>query len=62
MEVYKKTNSVDNNTRSGRPKILSNRDERQILSKVKKNPRISGSTLATHIESSSGKIVCPDTV
>lgn len=59
---YKQYNSVENKARSGRPKILSNRDERQILSEVAKNPRISARTLAIHIESSSGKIVCAETV
>lgn len=57
-----RTSSTDNLKRSGRPKSLSERDVRTLVKIVSKNPKTSAPELATHLASSLGKIVTPQTV
>ncbi|GFY06225.1 transposable element Tcb1 transposase [Trichonephila clavipes] len=54
--------NVLNKSRCGRPHELSDRDTRAIVTKVKKNPKISALKLANPIATASGKKVHPETV
>lgn len=62
INKWKSSGCLDNSSRSGRPKILSPRDERRILKEVSENPFISAQNLANDIAITSGKNVCPETV
>lgn len=62
INKYKITGSVENLPRSGRPKILNDREERAILKEVQKDPKISAQTLASNIAEAKGKSVCAETV
>lgn len=54
--------SVENKARSVLPKKLSTRERRQILKSVQNKPFTSAQSLANDIASSSGKVVCAQTV
>lgn len=57
-----KTGSVDNKKHTGRKRLLTVRESREIVKKAQKNSKISARDLATHIASSFGKTVTPQTV
>lgn len=62
IKKFKNSKCFENLPRSGRPKILNNREERVILKEVQNNPKISAQTLACDIAKTSGKTVCAETV
>ena len=62
IKKREETGSVENKARSGRPKKLSTRDRRQIVRSVQNKPFTSAQSLANDIASSSGKVVCAQTV
>lgn len=54
--------STETAPRSGRPRKLSKRDNRQILREVNENPRITAVELAKMVHDTSGTVVNPQTV
>lgn len=59
---YNKENRIENKVRSGRPRKLTERDERKIASIIKKDPFKSAPKIATDIQISLNKTVSPWTV
>lgn len=59
---YKNEDRIDSVPQNGRPKILSQNDERYIMKKVKIDPRISAPKLKTDLESNLGICVSSETV
>lgn len=62
IKKYESTGTVLNEKRSGRPKVLSNRDVRMLLKNVKKNPKKSAPTLAIELASCTRKTIHPENV
>ncbi|CAK9801095.1 Transposable element Tc1 transposase [Anthophora plagiata] len=62
IKKQEETGSIKNKRRSGRPKILSNRDRRQIIKQVSKEPFTSAQSITNQIAAISGKVVCAQTV
>jgi len=58
----KSRNSLENLPRSGRPKSLTNREERKILEENRKNPHLSAPKINTVISTSLGTNVSTETV
>ncbi|GFV28051.1 transposable element Tc1 transposase [Trichonephila clavipes] len=59
---FKKTNSVGNKQRSGRPKIFNEHEERWIVRQVRINPRTGAVKMALQCKSRFGKSVNPETI
>lgn len=59
---FKQTNCLESKPRSGRPKKLTEREERNITILVKSNPRLTASQISKDIEVKYQKKVHPDTV
>lgn len=59
---YKNENRIESLPQSGRPKIISEREKRVIIRKVKKNPRLSAPILTAELREESGKNISPQTV
>ncbi|CAK9814099.1 Transposable element Tcb2 transposase [Anthophora plagiata] len=55
VKKYEETRSTDNRPRSGRPKILTDRERRSVIKEVTKFPFISAQTLCNDVASTSGK-------
>lgn len=55
------TKSVENQHRSGRPRSLTEQDERFVLRQIKKNPKTSAPVLASEL-AQRGTTVCPSTI
>ncbi|GFY09230.1 HTH_Tnp_Tc3_2 domain-containing protein [Trichonephila clavipes] len=62
IDKFKKTNSVDNNQRSGSPKIFNEREERWIARQRRINTRTSAVKMTLKCKSRFGKYVNPETV
>lgn len=62
FDNVKRTKSVENKPRSGRPKNLSRRDISFILKEVGKNPKVHATKIAEEPVMRSGRIVYPRTV
>ena len=62
VKKYEKTKSTDNQPRTGRPKVLTNRERRYIIKKATKYPFTSAQALCNDVASTSGKSVCPQTI
>lgn len=62
IKKYKSEKTVVNKARSGRPRKLTEADERRIVHEVKKNPKINASTLAKSTEEYLGISVTPQTI
>jgi transposase len=59
---YKNEDRIDLKYSPGRPKILSEHDERGIMRKIKKNPRLSAPRLASELFEELHKKVSPQTI
>ncbi|GFV54541.1 HTH_Tnp_Tc3_2 domain-containing protein [Trichonephila clavipes] len=59
---FKKTNSVENKQRSGRPKMFNKREEMWIVRQVRVNTRTSAAKMTLQCKSRFGKSVNPETV
>lgn len=62
VDRYGINRNVENKKRSGRPSVLSERNERQILREVKTNPKISASKIATKLIDTTNTLVSKETV
>ena len=62
VKKYEKTKSTDNQPRTGRPKVLTNRERRYIIKKATKYPFTSAQALCNDVASTSGKSLCPQTI
>jgi len=62
IKKYEETNSTKNRRRSGRPKALTVREQRNIIKEAIKNPFVSAQSLSADIATSSGKTVSAQTV
>lgn len=62
VESFNSTGSILSKSRSGRPRKLTEREERTILQAVKRNPRITASKISENIKNSFDKDVHEDTV
>lgn len=62
IDKYKKTKSIENVQRSGRPKKLNEVNERWILREIKKNPKINATVLTKQLEHDLNINVTPQTV
>ena len=62
IDRYGINRTVDNKKRSGRPSVLSERNERQILREVKINPKISARKIATKLIDTTNTLVSKETV
>jgi transposase len=57
IKKFKTTNSIENNKRSGRPRVLSTRDSRNLVQQVARNPETSARKLAEDLATATGKHV-----
>ena len=62
IENFLNTGNLSVRPRCGRPKKLSIREERNIIRKIKINPKLSASNIATELNATSAKRICPETV
>lgn len=62
LRRYKEENRIDLNHSPGRPKILSQDEERSIVSKVQKNPRLSAPKIVSYVSEKFDKNVGCETV
>ena len=62
IKKYERTNSTENKPRTGRPRILTERERRNIVKEATKKPFISARSLANDLASTSGKSVDPQTI
>lgn len=58
---FKKTGILTSKPRSGRPKILSAREERTVVNMVKVNPRITSSKIVENVNQAFKKCICAET-
>lgn len=59
---FEDTKSLHSKPRSGRPQLLSDRDKRYVVVKVRQNPKLSAPKISSDLENSIGKKVSPSTV
>lgn len=62
IKKFKDENLIANKSRKGRPKKLTEREEKRILREVKQNPRTSATNIVSHLATYSGKTVSTETV
>lgn len=62
IKKYEETGNSCNQPRSGRPKVLNNREIRLLIKKVKKDPKKSAPTLAAELATETNKRVHAETV
>jgi transposase len=62
IRKFKTTNSIENNKRSGRPRVLSTRDSRNLVQQVSRNPKTSARKLAEDLATATGKHVSLQTI
>ncbi|XP_055377130.1 uncharacterized protein LOC129609224 [Condylostylus longicornis] len=62
VQNFKKTGSVNYNKKSGGPRKLNEREERHILHEIKKNPKMSGTTIAKRVSQTYKKDVSNRTI
>lgn len=62
LDNFKTTGNLLSKRRTGRPKILTPREERIIINKVKLNPKVNAPTIAADIGTSENKKVSPETI
>lgn len=63
IKKYTSTGDLgSNHQQAGRPKLLTPREERNLIASVAENPKISSSVLCSNILETAGKKVCPQTV
>jgi len=60
IKKSKSERTVKNKYRSGRPKKLTEREERALIGEIKKNPKISATKLATIVKENFKKDVNPE--
>jgi transposase len=62
IEKIKTSNSIENNKRSGRPRVWSTRDSRNLVQQVSRNPKTSARKLAEDFATATGKHVSLQTI
>ena len=62
VNKFKYTGSIKNKARKPKRKILSARQERYVLNKVRKNPRLSAPKLRGIVENTTRKTICNQTI
>ena len=61
IQTFKKTGIITSKPRSGRPRILTDRETRKVVSLVKVNPRLTASQIAEDVKLQFKKTICSDT-
>jgi transposase len=62
IKKFLTTNSIENNKRSGLPRVWSTRDSRNLLQKVSRNPKTNARKLAEDLATATGKHVSLQTI
>jgi transposase len=62
IKKFKTTNSTENNKRSGRPRVSSARDSRNLVQQVSRNPETSARKLAEDLATATDKHVSLQTI
>lgn len=62
IQQFKKTKTIANKPRSGRPRKIDHRLEKRIVRSVNENPKISACVIAGNLKSTDGLTVDPQTV